>query len=86
MSTPSPTFGQTALVTGASRGIGRAIAIALGSAGIEIVVNYSNSPEKAIEVVNEIKNSGGNAYALKADISQETDVHRLIEEVLNRSG
>ena len=55
--------GKTALITGASRGIGKAIAIALGEAGAEVVVNYSNSSNKAEEVVSQLVNNG-----LKSDI------------------
>ena len=51
--------GQTALITGASRGIGKAIALNLAKAGAEVVVNYSSSPEKAQEVVSLIENLGG---------------------------
>ncbi len=78
--------GQTAIVTGASRGIGRAIAIELGQAGAEVVVNYSNSPEKAEEVAKEINSSCGNAYTFKANVSDENDVESLIKAVLERSG
>ncbi len=81
--TPS---GHTAIITGASRGIGKSIALALGKDGLEVVVNYSNSPDNAQEVVNTIKASGGKAYALKADISNEASVNEMVQEVLNRSG
>ncbi len=76
---------QTALVTGASRGIGRAIALELSKAGAEVAVNYSSSAEKAEKVVSEIKASGGAAYAIQADVSDETQVERMIKEVLERS-
>ena len=61
MISTTPLSGQTAIVTGASRGIGRAIALELGDAGAEVIVNYSNSPEKAEEVVSAIKGKGGKA-------------------------
>ncbi len=77
--------GQTALVTGASRGIGRAIALSLGKAGAEVVVNYSQSPQKAEEVVSEINSFGGKSYALQANIAEEESINSLISEVLNRS-
>ena len=77
--------GKTALITGASRGIGKAIAIALAEEGAEIVVNYSQSPEKAQEVVSEIINSGGKAYSLKANIAEEDSVNELIKFILERS-
>ena len=66
--------GQTALVTGASRGIGRAIALKLAESGAEVVVNYSSSPQKAEEVVENIKSIGGKAYSFQANISEESDV------------
>ena len=78
--------GKTALVTGASRGIGRAIALELGKSGAEVVVNYSNSEEKAQEVVLEINQTVGKAYAAKANISEEQQVNELIQEILKKSG
>tara|TARA_Y100001970_G_scaffold280432_1_gene389419 strand:- start:47 stop:802 length:756 start_codon:yes stop_codon:yes gene_type:complete len=83
---PQSMLGQTALVTGASRGIGRAIALALGKAGAEIVVNYSNSEAQAEDLVTEIVNRDGKAYALKANISQENEVNNLIKDILEKSG
>ncbi len=76
---------QTAIVTGASRGIGRAIALALGTSGVEVVINYASSSEKAEQVVSEIKASGGNAYTVKANVADETEVNNLIGTVLERS-
>ena len=78
--------GQTALITGASRGIGRSIALALAKEGAEIVVNYSSSPEKAEEVVRLIKNEGGSAYSVQANVAEEASVNELIKTVLDRSG
>ncbi len=78
--------GQTALVTGASRGIGRAIALKLGETGAEVVVNYSNSPDKAEEVVAEINSIGGKAYAIQANIADEEEVNKLMRTVLERNG
>ena len=77
--------GQTALVTGASRGIGKAIAIALGAAGAEVVINYANSTQQAEEVVSTITAAGGKAYSLKANIADESEVNDLIQTVLKRS-
>ncbi len=76
---------QIALVTGASRGIGRAIAIALGREGAEVIVNYSNSPEKAQEVVEEITQAGGKAYKLEANVSDENSVDELIKTILEKN-
>ena len=78
--------GQTALVTGGGRGIGRAIALALGEAGAEVVVNYSSSAAAADEVVATITAAGGRAYALQANVSVEDEVDGLIKTVLDRSG
>ncbi len=78
--------GQTALVTGGGRGIGKAIALALAEAGAEAVVNYANSAGAADEVVASINAAGGKAYALKANVSIEEEVDGLIKAVLERSG
>ncbi|EAW34991.1 3-oxoacyl-[acyl-carrier-protein] reductase [Lyngbya sp. PCC 8106] len=77
---------QVAIVTGASRGIGRAIAIALASLGANIVVNYASSSGAADELVEEITNSGGNAIALCADVSQAEQVDTLINTVMEKWG
>jgi len=86
MSTIRTLDGQTALVTGASRGIGRAVALALAEAGAEVVVNYSSSPDAADAVVGEITGSGGQAYALQANVADEEAVNDLIKTVIERSG
>ena len=78
--------GQIALVTGASRGIGRAVALALAEAGAEVVVNYSSSPDAADAVVSAIKEAGGQAYALQANVADEEAVNGLIKSVIERSG
>ncbi len=77
--------GQTAIVTGASRGIGKAIAISLAKEGAEVVVNYSSSIENANKVVSEIESFGGRAYHIQADISNENSVNDLIKTVLNKN-
>ena len=77
--------GQTALVTGASRGIGKAIAISLAKEGAEVIINYSSSIENAQKVVSEIKSFGGSAYPLQADISNENSVNELIKTVLGKN-
>ncbi len=86
MTSTAPLTGQTALVTGASRGIGRSVALALAEAGAEVVVNYSSSPNAAEEVVTAIKTAGGEAYAVKANVGEETAIDELIKTVLERSG
>ena len=77
--------GQTAIVTGASRGIGKAIAIFLAKEGAEVIINYSSSLENANKVVSEINSFGGKAYPLQADISNENSVNELIKTVLEKN-
>ena len=85
MTSTPPLTGQTALITGASRGIGRAVALALAEAGAEVVVNYSSSADAAEEVVQAITSNGGSAYAIKANVAEEDAVDQLIKTVLERS-
>ena len=59
--------GKTAIVTGGSRGIGKAVALKLAEKGANIVVNYTSSPDKAMEVVEQIKEMGREALAIKAE-------------------
>ncbi|MDY7022228.1 MAG: 3-oxoacyl-[acyl-carrier-protein] reductase [Cyanobacteriota bacterium] len=77
---------QVAVITGASRGIGRAIATALASQGANIVVNYASSSTAADELVSEITSAGGNAIALQADVSQADQVDTLISTVMEKWG
>ena len=77
--------GQAAVVTGASRGIGKAIAISLAKEGAEVIINYSSSLENANKVVSEINSLGGKAYPLQADIADENSVNELIKTVLNKN-
>jgi|SRR6185503_13130778 len=72
--------GKTALVTGSSRGIGRAIAERLAADGATVVINYTRSAQHANEAVNAIKTKGGKAVAVQADISKSADVRRLFDE------
>jgi len=69
--------GQVAVVTGASRGIGRAVALELAAAGAKVVVNFKASEEAAVETVNRIVAAGGEAIPFQADVSKESDVKRL---------
>lgn len=70
--------GKTAIVTGGSRGIGRAVALKLAELGANIVVNYTSSPERADEVIKEIASKGVKALAVKADVSNVNEVEHLI--------
>ena len=74
-------MGKTALVTGASRGIGRASALALAQAGAQVLVHYSNSEKEADAVVTEIRKDGGRAEKVRADLRQPDGPHALAKRV-----
>ncbi len=78
--------GKIALVTGASRGIGSAIAQKLAAAGATVIVNYSGSEAKAQEVVEKIKAAGGNAVAMKCDVSDFGACKELADAILKEFG
>ncbi len=77
---------KTAVITGASSGIGRAIAIAFANDGAQVIVNYNKSQDKAEQVVKEIELAGGKAYAIQADVSQQNDIDRLAKEAQTKLG
>ncbi|ASA20464.1 SDR family oxidoreductase [Paenibacillus donghaensis] len=78
--------GKVAIITGSSRGIGRAVAEQLAGLGAAVVINYSSSPEKAAEVVEGIRSKGGSATAIQADLSKLEDVERLFAETVAAFG
>jgi glucose 1-dehydrogenase len=78
--------GQKALVTGANSGIGRGVAIALGQAGADVVVNYVDGDAAAAAVVEEIRRAGADAIAVKADVSSEPQVADLFAQMMQRFG
>lgn len=78
--------GKTALVTGASKGIGAGIARALGAQGAIVIVNYASSRREAEAVVADIASNGGSALAVQADMSREADVVRLFETIRGEFG
>ena len=86
MANATPLAGQVALVTGASRGIGRCIAQVLAQAGATVVVNYASSPGAADAVVAEIQASGGKAWAHQANVADEDQVEAMVKDVLAKEG
>ena len=78
--------GKVAIVTGASKGIGAAIAKGLGAAGAAVVVNYASSRDGADRVVAEITGKGGRAIAVQGDVGKADDVRRLFEETQRAFG
>ena len=78
--------GKTALVTGSSRGIGRAIAERLSRDGAAVAINYISNANGAEETAAEIKAAGGDAIALQADVSKLEDIHRLFDQTIEHYG
>ena len=78
--------GKKALVTGASRGIGRAIALALAAEGADVVVNYAGSEAAAKEVAAEIEAMGRKAFVVQADISSNEAATAMVDEVVKEFG
>ena len=80
----APFTGKVALVTGASRGIGRAIALSLAGQGAAVLVNYNGSRERALEVVAQIEAAGGRAEAVGCDVSDFAACGRMVEEIVGK--
>src|SRR5215216_637892 len=78
--------GKVALVTGASRGIGRGIAEAFGAAGASVAVNYRTGARAAEQVATSIRLSGHDAIAIQADVAEEEDVDHMVTTVLDQFG
>jgi NAD(P)-dependent dehydrogenase (short-subunit alcohol dehydrogenase family) len=78
--------GKSALVTGASRGIGRAVALALAREGADVVVNCSSSVPEANKVTREIKKLGRRSFSIKADVADKAAVEKMVKGVVNNFG
>lgn len=78
--------GQTAIVTGANSGIGEGVALSLGEAGANVVVNYVVNPDAANAVVDKIKSFGSNAIAIQTDVSKEDQVIRMFQQTFQQFG
>jgi len=79
-------LGQKALVTGASSGIGRAIAMALGDAGADVLINYASGADKAAALIEEMKVRGARAIAVRADVSDESQVTDMFKQMYREFG
>jgi len=79
-------LGQKALVTGASSGIGRAIAMALGDAGADVLINYASGADKAAALIEEMKVRGARAIAVRADVSDESQVTDMFKQMCREFG
>ncbi|BAZ13255.1 short-chain dehydrogenase/reductase SDR [Calothrix sp. NIES-4071] len=78
--------GKVAIVTGSSRGIGKGIVTKLAQEGAKVVINYSSSPDKAKAVVDEIVQQGGEAIAIKADMSKIPEIEQLVAQTVDKYG
>lgn len=78
--------GKTAVVTGASRGLGAGIALALAEAGADVIVNYRSSREAAEKICAEIDGMGRKTFAVQADVADPADVQRLFDEIMRQYG
>jgi pteridine reductase len=78
--------GRVALVTGAGRRVGRAIALALGAAGLRVIVHYNGSADGAKETARLIEQAGGNAAVVQADLSDPLAAERLLDDIIEREG
>lgn len=81
-----PLKGQAALVTGAASGIGAGVARALGAAGASVAVNYVTNPDRAEAVAAEIRENGGEAFAVQADVSSEAEVREMFAQAIAQLG
>ena len=78
--------GKVVIVTGGGKGIGRATSLAFAREGAAVTVNYSRSEAEANAVVNELTNMGGQAIAVRADVSQDAEAHQLVDATVQKFG
>ncbi len=78
--------GKCAIITGGSRGVGKGISTALAEEGVKVVINYNKSSTQAEELVESIKKSGGEAYAVKANLEYPDECRKLVEEAEKKLG
>ncbi|MBN2907954.1 SDR family oxidoreductase [Polycladomyces sp. WAk] len=78
--------GKVVVITGASKGIGRAMAIRFGQEQAKVVINYRSSEEEALEVMKEVKQAGGDAIIVSGDVTKEEDVKRLVRSAIDHYG
>src|SRR5687768_18439343 len=78
--------GKTAVVTGASRGVGRATALRLAEGGANVVVNYLSNHKEADQTVEQCKAKGVEAFAIAADVSEFADAHEIAKQTIERFG
>ena len=78
--------GQVALITGGSSGIGYGVALALAGAGASVAINYHSHGEEAEDLANKIEQAGGQAFAIKADVSNEADIDSMFDALIKRFG
>lgn len=77
---------RVALVTGSSRGIGKAIALALAKENVIVVINFSKSEQEAIDILNKVRKSAPNSIIIKADVSKEEEVKSMVGQIIKRFG